>query len=171
MNDRATTKQITSYYSDLFRWLWHTMKVSTLKWWNSGLELIYSIYLFLFFTIMYWSIPWQKLKHFFLHDYILTNHDRDRFTGLFLPDCQFPASAAWRRREWPTEERWAAGWRPQGRPGTPGPVLIEDKYSEMHLELYLSCTTNAGKKVYSKLNCLPFLSHILSYYESDCNSG
>lgn len=31
------------------------------------------------------------------------------FVGLSLPGCQFPASAAWRKRVWPREERWAAG--------------------------------------------------------------
>lgn len=29
--------------------------------------------------------------------------------GFFLPGCRFPASAAWRKTVWPTEERWAAG--------------------------------------------------------------
>lgn len=38
---------------------------------------------------------------------------------LYVPDCPGPASWAWRRRGWPTETTWAAGWRPEDKLKTP----------------------------------------------------
>lgn len=58
----------------------------------------------------------------------------------FLPGCRFPASAAWRKTVWPTEERWAAGWRLQDKPKMPDQVLTKDKYYR-HGGIYLQWDT------------------------------
>ena len=50
---------------------------------------------------------------------LLNNVQQQGKSVLRVPDCPGPASWAWRRRGWPTETTWAAGWRPEGKLKTP----------------------------------------------------
>lgn len=119
------TRQTTAMKISLrFRRTWGNsstravMKPSTVQNWRWSRVVLRNDDIKTYSSVSQGNLVWLKKKnHLYLQKAV-------SISVLFsLPGCRFPASAAWRRRGWPTGERWAAGWRPRDTPKTPGQVL------------------------------------------------